>query len=39
MWFKLKTAQSPRWHVKIGKLRVQWWPRERWFRKLEIGWW
>lgn len=35
----LKTAQSPKWHLKVGKLRIQWWPKERWHRRLEIGWW
>lgn len=38
-FFKLKTAMSPRWRLKIGKIRIQWWPQERWHKKLEIGWW
>lgn len=37
-WFLFSTQVAPRWHLRLWKLTVQWWPCEPWRRKLEFIW-
>lgn len=37
-WFNFTMEHSPRWHLRIGRLVVQWWPSEPSLRKLEVVW-
>jgi len=36
MRMDFRREQSPRWHLRIGRLVLQWWPREPLLRKLEM---
>ena len=37
-FFRFKQLLSPRFFLRLGPLVVMCWPRERWFRRIEVRW-